>query len=174
MKTRTSLSVRWMIRRDLPEVLAIDSLSHQAAWGEDEMLLRLRRRDCIGMIVEVGGFVAGFTVYTLHKDMLRVVRMAVDPAKRNRGVGLAMVEKLIEKLSLQRRATIIIEVDESNLTALCWLKRRGFAADGISRSEVGDDKIEMLFRLPKPAEQEPSSRFWAYNPITEEFVGGIE
>lgn len=165
-----TIHVRWLIRRDLDEVLAIDELSHPIAWDEeDDFKNNIRRRNCIGMVVECNNVVVGFMVYDLHKNRLNILRFAVDPEKRNRGFGSRLVQKLVAKLSQQRRTELSISVDISNLTALEFLKGHGFIATGIE-----DDQVAMLFTLPRETEKKASSEFWAYDPVSEEFVGAIK
>ena len=40
--------IRWMIRRDMPEVLAIEAASFEFPWLEDDFIRCLRQRNCIG------------------------------------------------------------------------------------------------------------------------------
>ena len=44
--------IRWMIRRDMPEVLDIEQQSFEFAWTEEDFLCCLRQRNCIGMVAE--------------------------------------------------------------------------------------------------------------------------
>ena len=45
---QTRVHIRWMIRRDMPEVLAIEHASFEYPWCEEEFLRVLRQRNCIG------------------------------------------------------------------------------------------------------------------------------
>ena len=50
-QTKKKHHIRWMIRRDIPEVLQIETLCDNL-WVEEDFLFHLRQRNCIGMIVE--------------------------------------------------------------------------------------------------------------------------
>lgn len=50
MKTTTA-HIRWMIRRDMPEVLHIEESGYAYPWGEEDFLTILRQRNCIGMVI---------------------------------------------------------------------------------------------------------------------------
>ena len=91
--------VRWMIRRDMPEVLAIEGQSFEFPWAEDDFLRQLRQRNCIGMVADHGDEVVGFMIYELHKTRLHVLNFAVAPEHRRRGIGRQMMAKLMGKLS---------------------------------------------------------------------------
>ena len=46
------LHMRWMIRRDMPDVLKIENANFEFAWSEDDFIRCLRQRNCIGMVAE--------------------------------------------------------------------------------------------------------------------------
>lgn len=142
----TRVHIRWLIRRDMPEVLAIEAAGFDRPWGEVEMLEVLRGRHCIGMVAEAGDRVVGFMIYEIYKSHLQVLDFAVDPASRRRGVGRQMVAKLISKLSGHRRTRVDLLVRESNLPGLVFFRGRGFLAVGVEREhypDTGEDAILM-------------------------------
>jgi len=142
--------IRWMIRRDMPEVLAAENSSFEYAWTEEDFLRCLRQRNCIGMVAEHGEKVVGFMIYELHKNKLHILNFAVNPAWRRLGVGAQMVAKLISKLSSHRRTRITLEVRETNLAAQLFFRSQGFRAVRVLRSyydDSGEDAFLMQYRL---------------------------
>lgn len=125
--------IRWMIRRDMPEVLAIEAASYAEPWGEEDFLERLRRRNVIGYVAAVDGphgsdVVVGFFVFELHADHLVILNLAVHPDHRLQGLGRAMIGKMAGKLSDHRRTHLTADVDEANLDAHLFLKACGLRA----------------------------------------------
>lgn len=146
--------IRWMIRRDMPAVLQIEGESFEFPWGEDEFIRCLRQRNCIGMVAERGDRVVGFMIYEMHKNRLHILNFAVGAEVRRSGVGLAMCEKLIDKLSADRRNRIMLEVRESNLGAQLFFKAMGFRAISVLRDFYDDsteDAYLMQLRYAEPA-----------------------
>jgi ribosomal-protein-alanine N-acetyltransferase len=147
--------IRWMIRRDLAEVQAIENESFEFAWQEDDFLRCLRQRNCIGMVAECEGRVVGYMLYELHKTRLHVLNFAVSSAVRRRGVGRQMVAKLVGKLSPERRTRVALEVRETNLPAQVFFRSCGFRAVSVVRGYYADspeDAYVMQFRhRPAPA-----------------------
>ena len=123
--------IRWMVRRDMPNVLAIENESFEYPWTEDNFVMVLRRRNCIAMVAEVDERIVGFMVYDLYKNNLQLRNIAVDPDCRYRGVGKSMIEKLRSKLVEGRRSRIVMKVRETNLNGQLFLKACGFRCDGI-------------------------------------------
>ncbi len=135
---RLRVHIRWMIRRDMAEVLDIEQESFEFPWYEDDFIRCLRQRNCIGMVAEYGDRVVGFMIYELHKTRLHILNFAVASEYRHRDVGRQMAEKLISKLSSQRRTEISLEVRETNLPAQLFFKQLGFRATAVMRSYYED------------------------------------
>ena len=109
-KDQVKVHIRWMIRRDMPEVLHTEQESFEFSWTEEDFLKCLRQRNCIGMVAEHNEKVIGFMIYELHKTKLHVLNFAVHPSCRRIGIGRQMVSKLIGKLSSHRRTKITLAV----------------------------------------------------------------
>jgi ribosomal-protein-alanine N-acetyltransferase len=149
-KEQVRVHIRWMIRRDMPEVLQTEQESFEYAWTEEDFLRCLRQRNCIGMVAEQGERVVGFMIYELHKAKLHILNFAVHPSWRRLGVGAQMVAKLISKLSSHRRTRITLEVRETNLEAQLFFKTQGFKGVKVMRSfyeDSGEDAFLMQYRL---------------------------
>jgi ribosomal-protein-alanine N-acetyltransferase len=149
-KEQVRVHIRWMIRRDMPEVLQTEQESFEYAWTEEDFLRCLRQRNCIGMVAEQGEKVVGFMIYELHKAKLHILNFAVLPSCRRARIGSQMVAKLISKLSSHRRTRITLEVRETNLGAQLFFRSQGFRAVRVLRSyyeDSGEDAFLMQYRL---------------------------
>jgi ribosomal-protein-alanine N-acetyltransferase len=151
----TTVQIRWLIRRDMPETLQIEKESFEYPWTEEDFLCCLRQKNCIGMVAVHHEKVVGFMIYELHKARLTLLNFAVHPNMRRRRVGAQMIQRLKEKLSAQRRREIIVEIRETNLQALNFFKSRGFVALGLVKDRYDDtdeDGVLMRYLLNAPAE----------------------
>lgn len=120
--------IRWMIRRDMEEVLDIERVSFEHPWDEEDFVKSLRTRNIIGMIAEVDERVVGFMVYALFAKRIEIRNFAVDPDQRRRGVGTQLIDKLIGKLSTNARTRMTMEVRDGNLGGQLFLRDMGFKA----------------------------------------------
>jgi ribosomal-protein-alanine N-acetyltransferase len=154
-KQQVRVHIRWMIRRDMPEVLAIESASFEFPWLEEDFIRCLRQRNCIGMVAEHDDRVVGFMIYELNKARIQVLNFASAPEFRRRGVGSQMIAKLIGKLSAQRRTRITLEVRETNLPAQLFFRTSGFRAIRVLREyyeDTPEDAYVMQYRYrPEPS-----------------------
>lgn len=140
------VQVRWKIRRDLKECLFIENSSFEYPWSEEDFLCVLRQKNAIAMVAESRETIVGFMDYELQKSQIHVLNFAVHPAYRHQGVGQQMVEKLVNKLSQQRRQEITLEIRETNLAAQLFFSRMGFKAEKVIRGHY-DDTTEDAYRF---------------------------
>lgn len=148
-KKDLSVHIRWMIRRDMPEVINIEEESFEFPWSEDDFIRCLRQRNCIGMVAEHDDEVVGFMIYELHKTRLHILNFCVAPEFRRREAGAQMTNKLIGKLSHQRRTRIMLEVRETNLSAQLFFRSLGFRAISVLRDfyeDTTEDAYLMQYR----------------------------
>jgi ribosomal protein S18 acetylase RimI-like enzyme len=90
-------------------------------------------------------------IYRLEKTKLRLLNLAVKRTNRRMGVGQMMIEKLIFKLSQQRRTHIIDDVRETNLPMHKLLQKMGFEARGVERDafDNGESAYHFVYELEK-------------------------
>ena len=164
-RQQVRVHIRWMIRRDMPEVLDIEQRSFEFPWSEEDFIRCLRQRNCIGMVAEHDERVVGFMIYELHKTRLHLLNFAVAPEFSRRGVGTQMVEKLIGKLSSQRRTRITLEVRETNLSAQLFFRASGFRAVSVLRCYY-DDTPEDAYLMQFRTDEDQESLAFPINRIT--------
>jgi [ribosomal protein S18]-alanine N-acetyltransferase len=168
---QTRVHIRWMIRRDMPEVLAIEHASFEYPWCEEEFLRVLRQRNCIGMVAEYGERIVGFMIYELHRNKIHVLDFATHPEFQRRGVGRQMILKLVGKLSAQRRNRIALYVRETNLAAQLFYRVNGFRAVEVIREhflDTGEDAYLMFYHLDESVIEEERV---ATNRIAKQYGG---
>lgn len=157
------LRVRWMLRCDMPAVLAIEREAFEFPWREEDFVRVLRQHNVIGMVADDldGGRVAGFVIYENLKTRLHVLNLATAADARRRGVARAMIGKLASKLT-PRRPRMLLEVRETNLGAQQCFRRLGFRAIAVLRDfyeEAPEDAYLFEYRVPSSRFQVPRSRF---------------
>jgi len=152
--TASQTHMRWMIRRDLPDVLEIERASFEFPWAEDDFIRCLRQRNCIGVVAEFGPNGAkeraGYIVYELHAGRFHVLSFAVHPKFRRSGVGAAMLDWLKGRLGRLNRRHIFFEIRESNVPAQLFARAQGFRAQSILRSfydDTGEDAYMFAFTV---------------------------
>ena len=143
-KLAPTISIRWLIRKDLPAVMAIEGMSFVLPWTEDDFHRCLCTRNCIGMVAVTNDLVTGYMIYALHKTRIEVLNFAVHPDFRRMGIGGRMVEKLKWKSrGTGHVRTITLVVSERNLRAQMFFRSHGFRAIEVIRDRDAGDQYLM-------------------------------
>ncbi|MDR3181488.1 MAG: ribosomal protein S18-alanine N-acetyltransferase [Planctomycetaceae bacterium] len=154
------VNVRWMIRNDFAEVMAIEQYSFEFPWNEEEFLRCLQSRSCIGVVADYRGKVVGYAIYETPRNKIFLTNIAVADEFRRKGVARQIVQKLVRKLTYQNRRKILIEIRETNLTALQCFRSLGFMATGTLRNfyeEQDEDAYILSYQLDTVRRAEPET-----------------
>jgi len=130
-KEQLRVHIRWMIRRDMPEVLQTEQQSFGFAWTEEDFLRCLRQRNCIGMVAEHDHRIIGFMIYELHKSKLRVLNFATIPDMRRQGVGAQMIRHAEAWLCALGVRKVQLLIRESNIGAAGFYDRQGYERSSV-------------------------------------------
>lgn len=146
------MNMRWIIRRDMPEVMRIENDCFEFPWSEEDWHKCLIQRNRIGMVAEVAECVVGVMLYELQPKALRILNFAVRPDCQRRGIGTVMVNKLKSKLSYERRKRITLDIRETNSVAHKFFSAQRFRAIKVQRDfypqHVSEDAYLFQYRLP--------------------------
>lgn len=143
------LYMRWMIRRDMPQVLAIEQEAFEFPWSEDDFVRCMRIRNVIGLVAESNEQVIGYILYEICQNRLHILNIAVSAENRRKGVGRAILDHIKAKLDNDVRSRLLLEVRERNLPAQMFFRSQGFQAISVVRNYYEDsteDAYVMRFR----------------------------
>lgn len=155
------VQVRWMLRRDMHDVLAIERECFEYAWSEEEFLNCLRMRNCIGVVAELDRKIVGFMIYELPKNKIHLLNIATLREYRRLGVATQMIAKLIGKLAHPRRNRITLQVRETNLQAQLFFRSSGFRATEILKDFYEETCEDAYFMQYRRADSIPLENFCA-------------
>lgn len=126
---RIKINLTWLIRKYIPKVVAIEEDGFLDPWTLDDFIKNLQKRNCIGMVAENynnSDQILGYMVYKLYAKRIDLVNLAVSPDYWRRKVGTQMIDKLICKLSKERRNRIKLNISEKNLRGQLFFRSCGF------------------------------------------------
>lgn len=152
----SSNQIRWIISRDLREVVEIEKRSFPNPWSAKDFTACLKHNNSIGTVVETtSGSICGYMLYSLHAGYVRLINMAVAPEVRRTGIGSLMLERLKAKLNQEYRNMIVTDVSERSVEAQLLFRSQGFLAAKYMRTAYGVDTagIRFEFRSESGGEQ---------------------
>ena len=95
-----ALTVRRLVYGDLPAVLAIERRSFQTPWSLAMFVLELSKPSGICLAAVRNGRLVGYLVCSRYDTVWHVMNVAVDPDRRRRGIGTALIGALLEGIGL--------------------------------------------------------------------------
>ena len=148
--SKAAAHVRWLIRRDMGQMLGISDASFDNGWTEDYFLNAMRQRNVFGQVAECNDRILGYVLYVLHQRSLHILNLAVHPDCRKQGVGRQLLDKLTSKLRPEYRTRVTVDVPESNLGCHLFLRSCGFRAAKVLRGyfdETSEDGYRFVYTL---------------------------
>ncbi len=141
-------SIRWMIRRDLPDVLQIERDCFEFNWTQDDFTECMSFPACNGYVAEQAGSVVAFMVIERLPGNIEILNFAVSPLHQHADFGTIMLRYVIDKAAETKRGTVSLKSRESNHGAHGFFRHHGFKAVGLLRKHYEDsDEDAFLFRL---------------------------
>jgi len=119
---------------DLPEIEQILRMSPEtAAWSIEALAHALRHHAPYFLVVRQEQGIAGFIFGRKMADEAEILNLAVHPDLRKRGIGNALVGKLLHTFAQDAVTQVFLEVRESNAAAISFYKKFGFHEIGHRR-----------------------------------------
>ena len=95
-------------------------------------------------VAEEPGGVTGFMIYWVIPPEAHLINLAVAPAGQGRGIGRAMVERLLAMARAEAVSQIFLEVRPSNLVAQRLYAGAGFEQIDVRRGYYADNGEDAL------------------------------
>ncbi len=136
----------WM----LPYIIEIEKASFTHPWNEGLFNGEISSKDAVFLVALSEGKVCGYCISRIIAGECEIYNIAVDPAIRRSGMGMMLLERIVEEASQRGAIKIHLEVRSSNYQAIGLYKKAGFEPVGLRRSyydEPEDDAILMTLSL---------------------------
>jgi len=154
------LSVSNLTVRDIPAILDISIECGLCLWSADAYRAEIIRNDAIMLkLADSDKAVLGFAVgriFEIGQDKFTVelTNIGLRQTIRNRGFGRLLLKIFLERCEQVGASSVILEVRESNATAIAFYRKFGFEATGRRRgfySAPFEDALTMQLELDRPA-----------------------
>lgn len=112
--TLSQPEMEWMLRGDLPEVIALDELSNAwDCWTEEEYLVAIRKKTAFAMVCRLHpDTISGFAVYDLEQGAILLRKFEFDAVAGDLVVKI-MLNEIKEKMRYMRLKTLEIVIPDN-------------------------------------------------------------
>jgi [ribosomal protein S18]-alanine N-acetyltransferase len=139
-----AVEIRRLTFADLPQVVAIERRAFTTPWSLAMFVLELSKPSGICLAAELDGELVGYLVCSRYDTVWHLMNIAVEPERRRRGIGSALLTVLLERVGDDAQVTL--EVRQSNHGAVVLYERFGFRSAGVRRryyADNGEDAVIM-------------------------------
>ena len=141
------LDIRRFDLRDLPRVMEIEvACFEDDAYSGETFVYWLRQCPQLCRVLETEDVVAGYIIGRSRELEGSIVSIGVDPAWRRQGVGRALVEDVLQRLSDRGACRVHLEARFDDPQAIGFWRDRGFSADGFVAAYYRDGTGALTMR----------------------------
>jgi ribosomal-protein-alanine N-acetyltransferase len=152
------VTIRSLGYADLPQVIAIERRAFPTPWSLAMFVLELSKPSsvCLAAARSTASdeVLVGYLICSRYADVWHLMNIAVDPLVLRRGIGAALIERLIEVAGPAESYTL--EVRPSNPAAIALYERFGFVPAGTRPRYYADTGEDALVMWRNEAASSPS------------------
>jgi ribosomal-protein-alanine N-acetyltransferase len=143
------VAVRPAAPTDLDAIARLEATSFQDAWPPDMLAFELAHPRALLLVASRGGVAPpfGYAAFRHAAGEAELLRLAVLPEERRRGVARALVAEGLERLARERIQVCFLEVRTDNEPAVKLYESLGFARIGQRRAYYRDGADALVFAL---------------------------
>lgn len=107
------------------------------AWSENEIISTVSQKQAFCATAKENEEIKGYFLCYFVLDEWEIARIAVSPDARRKGIGQCLFDYMLGICKEKDMARILLDVRESNHSAISFYKKNGFVVDGIRKNFYG-------------------------------------
>jgi [ribosomal protein S18]-alanine N-acetyltransferase len=140
-----SLLIRIMREEDIEQIVAIEQVSFAIPWSKDAFYNELHKNQfATYLVVEDDEKIIGYCGVWIVVDEAHITNIAILPDYRGRGLGEAILTKIIDLARELGAKSMTLEVRVSNSVAQNLYRKLGFENGGIRKGYYTDNQEDAL------------------------------
>lgn len=139
-------------------ILPIEQASHPTPWSRELFQREFELPQSKIMGARLGGALVGFVVFHIIVEEIHLLNLSVSPDYRRRGIGRALLARVLEEGINHGSNRVLLEARESNEAAIALYQSAGFKIDGQRPryyTDSGEAAVLFSRRLPYPESFSP-------------------
>lgn len=144
------LTVRPARPEDLERIAILEDAAFEDSWPRDLLAYELTHPRAFLLVACRGedAPLPGYVLFHRVAGEAELLRLAVDPPERRRGIGRVLVERGLERLRRESIQVCFLEVRMDNEPAIELYKQMGFERMGRRRGYYRDGTDALILSLP--------------------------
>ncbi len=126
------------------EILHIEKVSFLSPWTDRSFTEELYRPVSRLLAMKKDTRLVGYLCYWSFAGEIHLMKMAIDPEARQRGLGFSLLARMIDAGRLEKAEKVWLEVRVSNAAARSLYKKAGFKEVGRRRGYYTREKEDAV------------------------------
>ncbi|MRX28439.1 ribosomal protein S18-alanine N-acetyltransferase [Kangiella sp. HZ709] len=148
------IKIRPLVDSNLEQILSIENNAAPFPWSKEA------HQDAIiqqypSLVLTQADMIAGFIVFNYYLDECHLLNLVIDPSFQSQGYGKKLANKMMEQAREKGMKTVILEVRESNSSAIKLYERLGFKQIGTRKNYYRGNLKQDLAREDAIVMQKP-------------------
>jgi ribosomal-protein-alanine N-acetyltransferase len=133
---------------DLSQLAALEAVAFAEPWSPALLAAELAQPGGVMLVASAGDGVRprGYACFRLGGGEAELLRVAVEPASRGRGIARRLIAAGLERLRAAGAASCFLEVRPGNASALAVYRSLGFEPCGLRRAYYRDGTDALVLR----------------------------
>jgi len=132
---------------DLDELVELEKLCFAYNWTPEQFLMGLERGVYKILGIRSDRKLLGYIAFSLIKDEMEILNLAVHPEHRREGQGARLLDKAFKICRETGIVKSFLDVKQSNSAAIQLYKKFGYTQTGVRKKYYPDTKEDaLLFR----------------------------
>lgn len=135
--------IRDALKSDIQALLDIENLVFQSeAWSREvfESEFALIGSSRVYKVIEEGTEILGYFGLSIVDGIVDITTIAVTPERQHQGLGILMMNEIMEIAKHNNARKVMLEVKPENLAAIGLYQKYGFEVIGLRRNYYGPSK----------------------------------
>jgi len=138
------LHIRRMGLRDLSAVVALEKATFAAPWRSGAYSRAVADPHHNFFVAEIDGRLVGYGGLWVEENRAHIAKIAVREGHRRRGIGMAMLQHLLDHARRLGLSEAYLEVRRGNLAAQDMYRRAGFRFERVQANAYSNDGEDAL------------------------------
>lgn len=119
---------------DIPQIHELEAAAFADPWSEKGLRESLEQKNTILLTVKTDDWIIGYLIVYHVLDECEIARIAVAKEHRRQGAATLLIRELERWCRGKGIRRILLDVRESNRSAIAFYRGQGFAEDGLRKN----------------------------------------
>ncbi len=134
MQNKENIIVRECHCDDIPQVARIESETFSQPWTYDNFVETYQQKNRIFLVAQDETEILGYAILYCNSTEGEIPTIAVAEKARKRGIGILLMQELLERKISYGVTDIFLEVRKSNVAAIGLYEKLGFEIVGCRKN----------------------------------------